>query len=138
MRAVPSETLARGRERRGFYRSTDADGCQGRFLLCCPATSRHLLIVASTGQDWAEAGLPGDPWEHVSVSVLKQPGKTPSWPEMVWVKDLFWGPEETVMQLHVPMVDHINYHAGCLHLWKPIGVEIPRPPAATVAPPESA
>lgn len=123
MRAVPNEALRFSRDREGAYAPTDADGNQGRFVFLCPGTGRILLVVSSDRRDWAEAG-----------PLLKQPTKAPAWPEMAWVKDLFWGPEETVMQLHVPAVDHINYHVGCLHLWKPIGVEIPRPPGATVAP----
>jgi hypothetical protein len=33
----------------------------------------------------------------------------------------------------VPKTDHRNLHPNCLHLWKPVGVEIPRPPSDTVA-----
>lgn len=92
VRAPVHAALADGRDRQGAWASTDADGNQGRFVFICPATGRKLLVVASDGRDWAE-GLPGEPWEHVSVSLLMQPGKTPSWPEMAWVKGLFWGPE---------------------------------------------
>lgn len=134
MRSAIPTLLSRGRVREGPYASTDADGLQGAFFVPCHETSRTLRVIASDGRDWREAGLPGEPWEHVSVSVVGCPAKCPSWPEMAWVKDLFWGPEETVIQLHVPAAEHINHHPGCLHLWRPVGAEIPLPPAITVGP----
>jgi hypothetical protein len=42
--------------------------------------------------------------------------------------------DETAMQLHVPVTEHLNCHKYCLHLWRPHGVEIPRPPGWMVAP----
>jgi hypothetical protein len=33
------------------------------------------------------------------------------------------------MQLHVPLVDHINTHPNVLHLWRPRDAEIPLPPS---------
>jgi hypothetical protein len=47
---------------------------------------------------------------------------------MCAVKDLFWDPEDTVMQLHPPKSSWISNHPYCLHLWRPTGAEIPRPP----------
>jgi hypothetical protein len=70
-----------------------------------------------------------DGWEHVSVSRVS---KMPSYEDMCWVKDQFWDPEDTVMQLHVPASEHINRHPYCLHLWRPIYEEIPRPPSNMV------
>lgn len=75
-----------------------------------------LRIVASWG-----AG-----WEHVSIS---RRDKCPSWAEMDFVKRLFWDDEESVMQLHPPRSEWVNNHPYCLHLWKPIGQEIPLPPS---------
>jgi len=48
---------------------------------------------------------------------------------MCFVKELFFLPSECVMQLHPPEADYVNNHAYCLHLWRPIGEAIPRPPA---------
>lgn len=73
----------------------------------------------------------GDGWEHVSVSLEN---RAPSWAEMCWVKDLFWSPDECVIQYHPPEADYVNHHPYCLHLWKPIGVELPRPPTDFVGP----
>lgn len=55
-------------------------------------------------------------WDHVSVSL---PFRCPTWEEMDFVKDLFFNPDEVVMQLHVAKTDHINRHPYCLHLWRP-------------------
>ena len=75
----------------------------------------------------------GGGWEHVSVS----PGspnrkKCPTWDEMCAIKDMFFEAEETVVQYHPPKSDYINNHPYCLHLWRPIGQEVPRPPAIYV------
>lgn len=75
-----------------------------------------LRVIASSG----------DGWDHVSVSLEN---RTPTWAEMERVKRLFFKEEETVMQLHVPPSDHINFHPYCLHLWRPQLVTIPRPPS---------
>jgi len=70
-------------------------------------------------------------WEHVSVSF---PSKTPSWDVMCTIKDLFWGPQDCVMQFHPPEKEYSNFHPFCLHLWRPIGKEFPRPPHHLVGP----
>lgn len=68
-------------------------------------------------------------WEHVSVSL---PTRCPTWEEMCRVKNLFWDAEDCVMQLHPPRTIHVNNHNFCLHLWRPIGVDIPMPAPALV------
>jgi hypothetical protein len=73
----------------------------------------------------------GGGWEHVSVSLSD---RCPTWDEMEEVKRQMWAPEDTVMQLHVPVADHKNCHPHCLHLWRPLNAEIPRPPGIFVAP----
>ena len=71
----------------------------------------------------------GDDWEHVSLSRARRP---PHWAEMEQVKHMFFKPDECAMQLHVPAADHIDTHPNCLHLWRPVGGEIPRPPSLYV------
>ena len=88
-----------------------------------------LRCVASNGDDWVEAGLPAPPWEHVSVSTAV---RCPTWEEMCRVKDLFWDPEDAVFQIHPPEKEYINQHPYCLHLWRPVGIVLPRPPSITV------
>lgn len=97
----------------------------GLFRTPGPVPGRTLHIVASRG-----AG-----WEHVSVSVIGKAKRTPTWPEMCFVKDLFWDPEDPVMQLHPPRSQWVNNFEGCLHLWRPIDREIPAPPAILVGSP---
>jgi hypothetical protein len=101
----------------------------GSFKLRCPESSTWLLIIASAGEDWLECGFVPPAWEHVSVSTVQ---RCPTWEEMVYVKDLFWGPEETVIQLHPPKSEYVNNHPNCLHLWKPVGIALPMPPSTTV------
>jgi len=71
----------------------------------------------------------GGGWEHVSISGEFLP---PDWDVMCHVKSLFWDDEEVVMQLHPKKSDYVNVHNNCLHLWKPIGVDIPTPPKSFV------
>lgn len=74
---------------------------------------------------------PDSGWEHVSVS-LKH--RTPTWDEMCFVKDLFWEEDECVIQYHPAKSDYVNFHPYCLHMWKPIEIEIPKPPSWMVGP----
>lgn len=55
--------------------------------------------------------------------------RCPTWEEMCWIKGQFWGPEDRVIQYHPPASEYINDHPYCLHLWRPIGAEIPAPPS---------
>jgi len=87
----------------------------GAFKIPHPATGVFLQVIASNGGGW----------DHVSVSL---PNRCPNWREMEFVKRLFFKPDETSMQLHVPPSDHINCHPNCLHLWRPQEGSIPRPP----------
>ena len=122
MRKKLDPVLLLGRlQLRGFEKGDDHNGA---FRVTCPLTGRRLNVIVSNG----------DSWEHVSVSLA---GKntlttTPLWEEMAWVRGLVWRDSETVMQLHVPAADHISFHDGCLHLWRPQHGEIPRPPAYMV------
>lgn len=73
----------------------------------------------------------GIQWEHVSVSLRN---RCPNWQEMHHIKQIFWGDDEAVMQLHPPKKDYVNCHPHCLHLWRPVHVEIPMPPSIMVGP----
>lgn len=70
-----------------------------------------------------------DGWDHVSVSRVD---RCPDWSELEQVKRLFFRPDETAMQLHVPPAEHINNAEYCLHLWRPHFAAIPRPPGEMV------
>lgn len=118
--------LNRHRIRDGFCGTSDDAGFNGAFRL--RINEMDLKVIASDGYGW----------EHVSVSLALRPTWTPSWEIMCKVKDLFWDPEVTVMQLHPPKSLHVNNHPGCLHLWRPAmkGVEIPLPHPIMVGIPE--
>ncbi len=80
----------------------------------------YAFVIASNGEGW----------EHCSVSLTTKKGtinRTPTWDEMCKVKDLFWGKEDTVIQYHPAESDYVNMHKYCLHLWRPIGIELPKP-----------
>lgn len=93
----------------------------GLFRIPSPIDRRLMVVIASSGMGW----------DHVSVS---RQNRCPNWPEMDYVKDLFFRDDETVMQLHVPRSEHVNFHPHCLHLWRPVDGDIPRPPAYLVGP----
>lgn len=102
------------RIRSGLQRSDRGDGNNGAFRLRLKF-GQHLFTIASDGEGW----------EHVSVS---HPSYTPNWEEMCEVKALFWDPEDRVLQFHPPASEYVNCHPHCLHLWRPIQMEVPYPP----------
>ncbi len=102
------------RVRTGPLASTAATGNAGAFDIRLPHSQR-LFCIASDG----------DGWEHVSVS---RSDRCPTWEEMSMVKSMFWHSEDRVVQFHPPESEHINNHTNCLHLWRPVGVEMPSPP----------
>ena len=87
----------------------------GMFALPSTIDGGQLRVVASSGEGW----------DHVSVS---RTNRCPNWTEMEQIKRLFFKPDETAMQLHVPPNDHISVHPYCLHLWRPHLLPIPMPP----------
>lgn len=98
---------------------------------------RVLRTLACDGVD-----EPGDPvpeeargWEHVSVSAIIRGGisrpQLPTWEEMCVVKDLFWGPEDAVVQFHPPKSEYVN-DRPVLHLWRCTNQPFPLPNPMTV------
>jgi hypothetical protein len=113
------------RVRRGYMASDDTNGNNGVFFVPRRPGQHPLRVIASDGA--LEDGA--TPWEHVSVSL---PDRCPTWAEMCVVKELFWGANATVVQFHPPRSEWVNNHQFCLHLWRPVGIEVPRPPALMV------
>lgn len=128
MRQQFSETLEKGRIRAGNFAS-NAGERHGAFFIRCPKTGERLKIIASCGDDWAIADLPGEPWEHVSVSCER---RCPTWDEMAFVKELFFGDEEAVVQFHPPKSAYVSDHPFVLHMWRPTQAALPMPPLQTV------
>jgi hypothetical protein len=123
----------RGPHVRAFY-GFDGDETCGMFLVPSPIDQQPMAVVASCGEEWRPVreyeGYTGLPlWDHVSVS---RKTRAPNWQELDHIYRLFFRPDETAMQLHVPKSEHVNTHPHCLHLWRPIGAEIPKPPAIFV------
>lgn len=109
--------------------SDETAGMNGFFLV--PHCGVMLRCMASDGVLGAEEGL--DPklteWEHVSVSTVN---RCPTWAEMCFVKGLFWGETECVIQFHPPKSEYVNNHPYCLHLWRAKGADVPTPPSILV------
>jgi hypothetical protein len=118
MRKPYPDTVEEGRIRRGYYASNPHDR-HGAFLLYHPAA---IIINVLACED-----IEG--WDHVSVSLLT---RSPTWDEMCWVKALFWGDDEWVMQFHPASAEAVNDHPHCLHLWRPTRGAFPHPPKQCV------
>jgi hypothetical protein len=113
------------RLRVGQFGTSETDGFNGAFRFNLPGEVRPVHIIASDGEGW----------QHVSVSFGPDSKKCPSWEVMCAVKDLFWEPEDVVIQIHPRKSEYVTYHPGCLHLWRCTdGREQPTPPSIMVGP----
>lgn len=106
-----------------------AVGNNGAFMIPVTVSRKEKGAVISSQVFLRIIASDGAGWEHVSVSL---PDRIPSWQEMCLVKNLFWGDEDIVMQLHPAKSDYINNHHFCLHLWRPTNDTIPTPPSVMV------
>ena len=117
------------RVRVGKLASTSSYGNNGAFIIPSSLKDRTLCVIVSDG-----AG-----WEHVSGHAEKKmrgriESVMPFWDEMCFLKDVFWDLEDVVMQLHPRESEYVNFYKTSLHLWRPIGKEIPTPPSILVGP----
>jgi hypothetical protein len=103
----------------GPLASTTAQGNNGAFMVPILLSGCIAGVIASDGEGW----------EHVSVSFQC---RTPLWEEMRAIKDVFWDPEDCVIQYHPPRSEYVNNHPHCLHLWRPVNGDIIRPPRIMV------
>ena len=120
MKPKPPANIEQYRIKRGPFASDETYGNNGIFLIPGPKGVKLKIVVSE-----------GSGWDHVSVS---RADKTPDWDEMCFVKNLFFGPDETVIQYHPCKREYVNYHAFCLHMWRPQDVELPVPPSFMVGP----
>lgn len=127
MKAKLSADLETRRVREGPWASDHRDGANGAFLVMGPNVM-WLRIIASDGRHPDAQG-----WEHVSVSCQSM-NRCPNWPEMVFVKNLFWDDDETVVQFHPPKSEYVNHHPTTLHLWRHPKRPIETPPSILVGP----
>ena len=63
-------------------------------------------------------------WDHVSVSLEC---RIPRWTEMCFIKDLFFKPDEIVIQYHPAKSNYVNDCKYALHMWRPQNEKIPMP-----------
>lgn len=47
-------------------------------------------------------------------------------------KEMFWSDDEDAFQYHPKKDDYINNNEYTLHVWRPLGCQIPVPPSITV------
>ncbi len=69
-----------------------------------------LIMIMSTDDDFGD----GHCWKHLSVSTAD---RTPSYDELLAMRDRFFAAESEVIQVFPPREEHRNAHPHCLHLW---------------------
>lgn len=88
-----------------------------------------VFKVYVDGKSFFVIASDGGGWEHVSVSPCNKKRKVcPTWEEMCAIKDLFFDPEERVVQFHPSRSEYVNDHPYCLHLWRWKEGDFPHPP----------
>lgn len=95
--------IERYRITRGPLASDASAGMNGMFRVQYADT--ELAIIISDGMGW----------------------------DMAWVKNLFFEPEETVVQFHPKQSCYVNACENCLHLWRKQGQEYELPPTFMLA-----
>lgn len=73
----------------------------------------------------------GGGWDHVSVAPLRLKNM-PTWDMMCKVKNVFFKPDEAVIQIHPPEDQYVNNKPNCLHLWRANDKEMVLPPSFMV------
>lgn len=99
------------------YRTQDSfvSESAGTFSVPSCTDRKPLTVTASSAGDW----------DHVSISREK---RYPDWAEMEQIALLFFKDDETAMQLHAPIKDHVARNgARCLSWWRPHDGSIPDP-----------
>lgn len=105
----------RWRVRTGEFASDETAGFNGHFLVPLEGELWFVRISDHYG------------WRHLSVSNA-QKSQIPPWNVMCRLKDSFFGDDSWAVQYHPAKSDHVNDHAGVLHLWEPLEDKLPQPP----------
>lgn len=100
-----------------------------RIYGCNGDSGNGIFRVMAGGKSFLAVVSNGGGWEHVSVSPYSTKRKScPTWEEMCELKNIFFEPEERVVQYHPPKSEYVNQHPYCLHLWRYTAGEMPHPP----------
>lgn len=112
-------TLDQYRDSEMEKRMTGTHGNSGCGCFKVFVGGKSFFVVASDGGGW----------DHVSVSPCNKKRATcPTWEEMCAIKDMFFEPEECVVEYHPAKSEYVNNYPYCLHLWRPQRAEMPTPP----------
>ena len=102
MKNKPPKEIEKYRIKKGRVGSIAEFKNNGQFEIPSCISGRNLLIQISDGQGW----------DHVSVSAWsghkKKRARIPTWKEMCYVKNLFFEPDEVVIQYHPAEKNYIN------------------------------
>lgn len=126
MRDILPYTLEHGRITQGEYGTPNGGSPTGAFTIYNPRRTDVLRIIANDAKPKDAEG-----WEHVSVSLEH---RCPTWEEMVYVKNLFWHENETVVQFHPAKEFYVNHHPYALHMWRNTKQEAVLPPSFMIGP----
>ena len=129
MRKIFSEIVEASRDKTDQQFATQPGDRFGLFCVKSLTTGATLRVIVGPAELWETDGVPGPPWDHVSVSKIYKP---PTWDEMCYVKLLFFGDEECVVQFHPPKSQYVNLYPNVLHLWKLANGSFPMPPIECV------
>lgn len=102
------------------FATDESDGWNGYFLVPLsgnPARPKLQAVVLISD---------GLGWKHLSISLVNKK-RTPTWEELQKVKEMFFEPDEWVVQFHPPKLEHVNNHDYCLHLWHSLAWPMPVP-----------
>lgn len=124
----------------GAFSSSQRDGNNGVFAFRLKIENTDPVTLEVTKKIWELLCIASDGmgWEHVSVHASDGDKTfTPSWDDMNFIKDQFWGPEDTVVQFHPPKSQYVNNHKNVLHLWRKIDFEFPLPDPIMVGIPQT-
>ncbi len=128
MLKVPEESRIKNG---GAYATTKLDGNNGMFLIPCKKKNKdntmnhYFLCVVVTD---------GTGWENTMISIMNKDGKRSlRWPtadEIVQVKNIFWDPQDTVLQFMPSITDPQNVPQVpyTIYLWRPKLAIMPKPP----------
>ena len=73
----------------------------------------------------------GGGWDHVSVAPIKR-YIVPDWNTMCKVKQIFFKPDETAIEIHPSEEQYVDNLSNCLHLWRANDKDMVLPPSFMV------